>query len=385
MKVLFIVNAYGKSSGAEHVLNDYLKTENRIEPLFLFIGTHKEVVDLFSDATERRNIMFIEAQSKISSPASRIAFFPLFRFFLCETIKKNDVYQQLNNRSDIDAVYFNNSFEAMTFYPLFPNKKKIVHIHDMIDMFRPAQKECIVSVCKKAPAIITVSEACKNMLVANGISGDKITVAHNSINLSPAPLCDTHSHSCLTLGFVGSAIQRKGFDTFIEITNKVNQELSSFNYGYRSLSIIVITNSDKNSSYLRENLQKLNSNIEIREFYGISREQVMALYREMDLLLVPSRYDPLPTVVLEAYLSGTPVLGTKKDGMLEMQVDQDMMFEPDDVNDAVAKIKRWVEASDEQKASIISDTQKHVMKEFTAEKKRDTIYTVLTKDQRMNH
>ena len=41
MKVLFVLNAFGPASGAEHVLIDFLKTTPEIEPLFLHICTVK--------------------------------------------------------------------------------------------------------------------------------------------------------------------------------------------------------------------------------------------------------------------------------------------------------------------------------------------------------
>ena len=49
-----------------------------------------------------------------------------------------------------------------------------------------------------------------------------------------------------------------------------------------------------------------------------NREDVQALLQKIDVLLVPSRQDPLPTVVIEAGLSGVPVLGSRVGGMKEM-------------------------------------------------------------------
>ena len=41
MKVLFILNAFGPLSGAEHVLLDFLKSAPEIDPILLQIGPKK--------------------------------------------------------------------------------------------------------------------------------------------------------------------------------------------------------------------------------------------------------------------------------------------------------------------------------------------------------
>lgn len=42
------------------------------------------------------------------------------------------------------------------------------------------------------------------------------------------------------------------------------------------------------------------------------------LYRAMDVMVIPSRYEGLPLVMLEALSSGTPVLGSDRDGMRDL-------------------------------------------------------------------
>lgn len=109
----------------------------------------------------------------------------------------------------------------------------------------------------------------------------------------------------------------------------------------KQIEAVIVTNSKKGDAFLEECLSTLDRDIECNVFYSIPREKVFAQYETMDILLVPSRFDPLPTVVLEASLEGVPVMGTNKDGLPEMQVNEDMLFSVDDVADAVRKIERW--------------------------------------------
>jgi glycosyltransferase involved in cell wall biosynthesis len=47
----------------------------------------------------------------------------------------------------------------------------------------------------------------------------------------------------------------------------------------------------------------------------IQRNMLSSYYKEADLLCVPSLSDSLPTVVLEAFISGTPVVGSHVGGI----------------------------------------------------------------------
>lgn len=375
MKILFVVNAFGTASGAEHVLVDYLKSEERIEAFFLVIGDHKEVLDTFLPVTDKNNIFYIDIRSKIQTLISRLLFYRFFRYVLLKKIKRNPLYKDLNKREEIQTVYFNNSFESSAFYPLFPHKFKIVHIHDMIDMFRPAQRECLVSVCKTVSQIITVSNACKDMLAKHGINPGKIAVAHNSINIQPEPYINKDDNS-LIIGFVGSTIYRKGFDLFVSIVNGI-QSIINAKSKCKEVSALIITNSDSNNTFLSENIEKLDNGIKTQIYSKIDREIVLTLYKKMDVLLVPSRFDPLPTVVLEGYMKGIPVLGTAKDGMLEMQVSNEMMFKNEDVEDAVTAVVRWLNLSSEEKMALIEKTQRHITQDFTENNKREIIYDAI--------
>ena len=48
------------------------------------------------------------------------------------------------------------------------------------------------------------------------------------------------------------------------------------------------------------------------------RSDIKECLQKIDLIVVPSRQDPLPTVIIEAFLSGVPVLGTPVGGIPEM-------------------------------------------------------------------
>jgi glycosyltransferase involved in cell wall biosynthesis len=65
------------------------------------------------------------------------------------------------------------------------------------------------------------------------------------------------------------------------------------------------------------------------------------LYRAMDVMVIPSRYEGLPLVMLEALSSGTPVLGSDRDGMRDL-LPPEWRFQPGDVASLGAALVRFL-------------------------------------------
>ena len=374
MRVLFILNAFGPISGAEHVLLDFLKTAPEIEPLLLQIGPKRNDLGEYSSIISNKNCFYVFADAPLMSALSRQWFMGILRNILNKRIEKNETIVRLLNDASIELIYFNNSFEAAVFYPLFKGKKNLVHIHDMVDMFRPAHKKCVLKACEKAGYVLTASESCRTMLVQNGINERKILTAYNGIDL-PEIQYEVKNSEEFVVGFVGSAIKRKGLDIYVSILNGLKK---TDVFRKRKLTSVVITNSKSSNPFLKDCLSKLDADIKSRVFCGIPREQVFDQYKEMSLLLVPSRYDPLPTVVLEASMQGVPVMGSKKDGIPEMQPDCDMLFEVDDVREAISKIEKWVMLPYETQRQKMGEVQKYIKSTFTMENKKKIVLKGIT-------
>lgn len=66
------------------------------------------------------------------------------------------------------------------------------------------------------------------------------------------------------------------------------------------------------------------------------------LYQALDALVIPSRYEGLPLVMLEALASGTSVLGSDRDGMKDLLPD-DWRFEPNSSAALSATVKKFIE------------------------------------------
>jgi glycosyltransferase involved in cell wall biosynthesis len=109
------------------------------------------------------------------------------------------------------------------------------------------------------------------------------------------------------VGLVGEISRRKGTDRLEGLL----RELA----GEPLLQVLVIGEGLSEPAFARELEARLASK-EVR-FLG-RRARMKELYRELDVLFVPSRQDPLPTVIVEAGLSGVPVVGARAGGIPEM-------------------------------------------------------------------
>lgn len=65
------------------------------------------------------------------------------------------------------------------------------------------------------------------------------------------------------------------------------------------------------------------------------------LYQALDALAIPSRYEGLPLVMLEALASGTPVLGSDRDGMRDL-LPPERRFESNSSNKLAESINRFI-------------------------------------------
>lgn len=166
-----------------------------------------------------------------------------------------------------------------------------------------------------ADQIAVPSQAAKDALIGAGIK-TPIAVVYNgidSIRFAPRETSTRNPGAPFVVGVVGELSHRKGSDWISEIARGLEQSVD------RSFVIQVIGEGLSDPGFakeVRESAKDLESRGRI-EFLG-RRNDVAELMRQFDVLLVPSRQDPLPTVVLEAMFSGVPVIGTPVGGIPEM-------------------------------------------------------------------
>ncbi len=141
-----------------------------------------------------------------------------------------------------------------------------------------------------------------------GYSAHNATVIHNGYN--PNDFCyvprQTANKEIITLGFVGSLIERKRADYLPEILKNVKSKINGIKLYIIGQGILKNKIVDQFEKYhLLENVS----------FFGqIAQAQLGKYYNEMDVLILPSKNEGFPTVIVEALACGVPIVASDCDG-----------------------------------------------------------------------
>ncbi|WP_271808455.1 glycosyltransferase family 4 protein [Clostridium beijerinckii] len=302
IKVCFIISGIDYS-GAEIVLNRYLKNNQDVDAHFIIIYDNKYVIEKLKEKYNGKNIH--ELGLKINK--FTLNFLPGLEIKLIEN-KMKSIMDQINPQ----VIYANNTIESMLISKYISNThiKSIAHVHDMKSSFKSIiKRKFIVNSLKKYDEIIMVSEATKNSwkgirsnVIYNGMDDEYFEPNHKEYSLIK------------NIGFVGSLSKRKGIDILIGSIPKL------LSLGYT----INIATRDKDGKYAKRLNKLKNDNINI--YYNLEENQIKRFMNNMDVLIVPSREDPLPTVIMEAMATGTIVIGNNIESIKEMILDERLLY-----------------------------------------------------------
>ena len=314
-KICFIISGVSYS-GAEIVLNRYLRNNKFIEPFFIVIFENNEIDEKIKELYGKSNVYNLGI--KYNKNIVRF-FIPVYAGFISNKIESILKYKK------IDLIYVNNTTEGMLCYKyiLKAKLKSILHIHDMRMLYkRISHKYIINNYFKFYDKIITVSDATKfswEMLdietVYNGL--DKNYFSNNIKN-----------NKIRNIGFIGNLDYRKGADIFIKQIDNILQRtnLNIFIvYKYYSKDIFNLLNKYKNE-------KRVNILTNLNEY------KMKKIYDNLDILIVPSRLDPLPTVIMEAQARKVLVLGNNTSGIPEMIPINDFILDMECKGELIDKI-----------------------------------------------
>lgn len=167
-----------------------------------------------------------------------------------------------------------------------------------------------------ANRVICVSSDLEQRL-ASKVSDEKLTVIRNAIDLArvrsrftagEAKIRLEISPECQVAGIVGRLEAIKRVDLFLDVARCLSRELPSARF--------VIAGGGREETALRESLR--GSDLERRTLFLGERDDIYDVLRAMDLLLITSDHEGLPTVLLEALALGVPVVARNVGGIGEV-------------------------------------------------------------------
>ena len=160
-----------------------------------------------------------------------------------------------------------------------------------------------------------------------GILPSKIEVIHNGISFNGTPCKKSNTEQTknkIVAGFIGRLHPVKGFSVLLEAAQNVIKN-------YHDIEFLVVGDGPE-----RDEIRIKVENYRLKEnfkFVGFQKDVLSFIYR-MDFVILPSKSEGFPNVVLEAMACQKPVLATRVGGVPEIVIDGEtgIMIEPGDVS-----------------------------------------------------
>lgn len=203
------------------------------------------------------------------------------------------------------------------------NIKQVWHIHEIITKPKAVHKFLSYLISKYSDEVITVSDAVKKHLESTRYFNKEIKVIYNGVDNNIFNKDNEKEYiknelnipkEALVVGMIGRVNAWKGQNDFLEAMDIVLENNKNV---YAMLVGGVFEGEEWRMQDLKEKISKMKHNNRIiLEDYRSDTKNIHALY---DIFVLPSiNPDPLPTVVLEAMATATPVVAYRHGGVCEM-------------------------------------------------------------------
>jgi glycosyltransferase involved in cell wall biosynthesis len=170
----------------------------------------------------------------------------------------------------------------------------------------------------RAAGLVAVSEALRARLIELGVTGSRIEVLRNGVDLElfapqDRPVArrelglDVAGRLVLSVGWL---IPRKGHDLAIRAAAAIPE-----------VTLLIVGEGPEEAA-LKRLAEQLGSSERVRLLGSIPQERLALVYSAADVLLLASSREGLPNVVLEALACGTPVVATAVWGTPEVVAPQ---------------------------------------------------------------
>lgn len=158
-----------------------------------------------------------------------------------------------------------------------------------------------------ARRLVSWSQWAKDSLVADyGVPAEKIEVIPPGIDVARWDFPARPERDCLDLLFVGGDFERKGGDTLLAARERLPESVRS------RVRFQIVTRSESVQS---------GEGVVVHRGLTANSPALMALFRQSDAFVFPTRGDCLPLAVLEALAAGLPVITTATAALPEAVVD----------------------------------------------------------------
>lgn len=203
------------------------------------------------------------------------------------------------------------------------------------------RQQHLVSTLNRASVVTIPTNSLRSRLVHAGVKDQFHLSRHGvipeALGIDPENL--SSQSSLLRFGFMGQVLFSKGVDILVHAFKQLVEI-------YPNIALSVWGGLDSQPQYVK-GLQEILAGAPNVNFEGrYEPAQVGAILRDIDVLVVPSRWPEIgPFVILEAFATKTPVIATRMGNMMELVEHEvnGLLFEPDSVEDLKYQMERFLQ------------------------------------------
>ncbi|SKA93153.1 Glycosyltransferase involved in cell wall bisynthesis [Paucidesulfovibrio gracilis DSM 16080] len=195
-----------------------------------------------------------------------------------------------------------------------------------------------------ANGMIVNSRACADSLRRLRVPEKRLNVVYNGLDFSarPMPRPEERKKRGLRVVYLGNNHPAKGLDVFLQAVDRYAQT-----YDCRDMEFVVIGSPGKNSAW---DVLSPEARKRIHHAGILPHEQVQEQLAHADILVLTSRQESMPNVLLEGFFAGLPVVGTRVGGIPELIRDRvnGLLCESEDAVCVAEKIRYLAERHSER-------------------------------------
>lgn len=217
----------------------------------------------------------------------------------------------------------------------FADYKKIMTGNYMVD-------KLILDILKNyVDEIVFLSKTTMNSFIEHGIESSKCSVIYNfnTLTLNNNIEIVKHKDKRIRLLFVGTIGKRKGFFDLVEALQKIDENKYE-------LHVCGEAANEESKREFEKSKEKLGKNLVFHGFVsGVEKDSI---YKNSDIMILPSYGEGLPMVIFEAFSASCVVISTNVGAIPEIVRDENgRIIEPGDIEALAKAIIFYIDNSDE--------------------------------------
>jgi glycosyltransferase involved in cell wall biosynthesis len=220
-----------------------------------------------------------------------------------------------------------------------------------------------------ADYVITVNSSAKKELQTWGISDDRVQFLPNAIDVDKffpekreekkrvrGDLLDGQLNKTLFL-FIGRLAHQKGIDLLLSAWAALSSQIR------QESALLIVGNGPEKSNLVAQSKQL--GIASSAKFFG-RRENVLDFYHAADIVVLPSRWEGLSNVMLEAMACGLPIICTEVGGAVEwiQSGKNGKLVPPEDVK-ALSGVLQWMWENEEKWAELGMNARETILRSLT--------------------